>query len=140
MTLIEVSKKLVKKILPFALSKNEEYDMQTIKILKKVLNRKSNTIDIGAHKGTVLKYLIQISPEGKHYAFEPIPECAEYLREKYSKNTSIFELALSNEVGEFTFNYVVSKPQFSGLKKRPHDTKEIEKNITVNVSTLDTLV
>lgn len=137
---IESIKDFVKKSLPFPLSKNHAYDTQTAKVINTLLNKKSNTIDIGAHRGAILQYLIRCAPQGKHYAFEPIPQCAEYLRENFSNNASIFELALSNEVGKSIFNYVVSKPQFSGLQKRPYDINEEDKKITVSVSTLDTLL
>jgi FkbM family methyltransferase len=47
-------------------------------------------------------------------------------------NCHILDIALSNETGFTTFNYVVSNPAYSGLKKRQYD-RETEEDTTIQV-------
>ena len=132
-------KKLVKKI-PIAFTKNQQYDKQTNKIIRKLCKADTNCIDIGAHKGEVLDIMLKYAPDGVHYAFEPIPALYDDLREKYSgrPNCHISDIALSNEKGSSTFNYVVSNPSYSGLIKRKYDRpNEEDTTITVKTDKLD---
>lgn len=122
-------------------TKNLEYDRLTNLILKNVLNKDSNCIDVGCHKGEILELMIKIASDGKHYAFEPIPEYYQKLVEKDYPNVTIKSFALSDENGEATFNYVVSDPAYSGLKEREYknDNPEIQK-IEVHKAKLDDVV
>lgn len=139
-------KSFIKKVLklsPIPLSKNHGYDLMTNKILRKVLGPKSNCIDVGCHKGEILDLILKYSPKGIHHGFEPIPMLYENLVTKYSdkSNCIISSVAASNEKGESTFNYVVSNPSYSGLKKRSYDNKN-EKDMVIQVRTekLDELI
>lgn len=64
------------------------------------------------------------------------------LNEKYNAaNTTIFDIALSNEKKPTTFNYVVSNPAYSGLIKRKYDkSNEVDEQITVNTDLLDNIL
>lgn len=122
------------------LSINMKYDRLTYSIMRKQLRKDSNCIDVGCHKGEILEEILKFSPEGKHFGFEPIPNLYKYLLDKYSKKASILPYALSNRIGEETFNFVKNDPAYSGLKKRKYNRvdPEIEK-IKVKVRTLDSL-
>lgn len=122
-------------------TKNLEYDRLTNLVLKNVLKIDSNCIDVGCHKGEILELMIKIASDGKHYAFEPIPEYYQKLVEKNYTNVIIKSFALSDENGEATFNYVVSDPAYSGLKEREYknDNPEIQK-IEVHKAKLDDVV
>ncbi len=139
-------KTIVKKILklsPFALSKNHAYDLQTKKILKQVLKENSNCVDVGCHKGEIIEIMLTQAPKGVHFGFEPIPILYHNLRKKYSSNPNciISSIAASNQVGESSFNYVVSNPSYSGLKKRAYDKKnEQDKKILVQTNKLDNVI
>lgn len=63
---------------------NNDYDIQTTKILKKLLKIDSNCIDVGCHKGSILDEILRFAPEGQHYAFEPLPDLCAYLKRKYA--------------------------------------------------------
>ena len=135
-------KHLVKKI-PIAFTKNQQYDKQTLNIIRKVCNAGSNCIDVGAHKGEVLDQILRFSPHGTHFAFEPIPALYNGLVEKYKSkpNCRIYDLALSNAKGTSTFNYVVSNPSYSGLIKRKYDrSNEEDTQITVKTELLDEVI
>jgi len=138
-------KQLLKKIassLPFALTKNIRYDQLTQQVIKRVCKPNTNCIDVGCHKGEILDLMLAAAPLGKHYGFEPIPELYSNLKTKY-KNTSctISKIALSNKSGLCSFNYVVSNPSYSGIKKRNYDRAfEEDTRIDVNTERLDVVL
>ena len=128
------------KRLPFALSQNHGYDLQTKRILKRYLKEDSNCIDVGCHKGEILELMLAASPKGQHQGFEPIPAMALALRQNFKQHTNctIQTLALGNKKGSADFNHVVSNPSYSGLKKRAYDREgEVDETITVQVERLD---
>src|SRR6476469_10055454 len=108
---------------------NAEYDEQTLAVMRRWLKEDSNCVDVGCHKGTILKEMLSIAPAGTHYAFEPLPELCEELRLSFP-GVKIYGVALSDSVGETSFQHVVTDPSYSGLKRRqypsPNETiKEI---------------
>lgn len=118
-------------------SKGNEYDRQTFEVIKRSVNENSSCIDIGAYRGEILNEIVKISPKGKHYAFEPVPENFHYVKNKYPK-VKVLNLALSDKSGKVTFNHVVGRPARSGLieVEYPDKNQRIEK-INVKVTTLD---
>ena len=123
-------------------TQNLRYDRQTIAIMKRVLRKNSSCIDVGCHKGEMLELMLKFSPEGKHFAFEPLPHLYQNLKQMFQNNSkiAIFDVALWNEKGTTTFNYVVNAPAYSGIKERKYDkTPEIEV-ITVQTEKLDNLI
>lgn len=114
-------------------------DRETIAIMRRVLARDSNCIDIGACAGSLLREMVHRS-EGAHIAVEPIPHFAARLRQRFP-GVEVHELALSDRAGESTFQHVVSNPAYSGLKRRRYDRpKEEIVEIRVRTERLDTLV
>ncbi|RYD57636.1 MAG: FkbM family methyltransferase [Sphingobacteriales bacterium] len=135
----ETVKKIIKAI-PIAFTQNQRYDKQTKKIIARVCKADSNCIDVGAHKGEVLDIMLKHAPNGMHHAFEPIPDLYTKLASKYgsNKHCRVYDLALNNEKGTATFNYVVSNPSYSGLIKRKYDRPdEQDTQITVKTELLD---
>jgi hypothetical protein len=58
-----------------ALRSNEEdqnllYDIQTLEVMKRVLRKDSNCVDVGCHHGSILKMQMHFAPKGAHFAFE----------------------------------------------------------------------
>lgn len=132
--------KRIFKALPFDLTKNQRYDRLTERIIKKVCQPGSNSADVGCHKGEILDLFLAASPTGQHYGFEPIPALFDQLQLKYAgaDNCHILGLALSNQEGSSSFNYVVSNPSYSGLQKRLYDRpNEQDTLITVQTKKLD---
>lgn len=132
-------KRLVKK-LPVVITKNQQYDAQTKQIIRKVCTAYSNTVDVGTHHGDILDVLLQQSPSGTHYGFEPLPGFYQSLVIKYQqqKNIVLFDLALSDVNGNSSFNHVTSNPSYSGIKKRNYDrTNETDEKIEVRTARLD---
>lgn len=132
-------KKLLKAI-PIAFTQNQRYDRLTERIIRKVCRAESNCADIGCHKGEILDLFLASSPQGQHYGFEPIPALFKKLKEKYAvqANCHILDIAISNNPGSSSFNYVVSNPSYSGLVKRHYDrANEEDTQITVRTEKLD---
>lgn len=135
-------KELIKKILyilRIAITKNQKYDLQTLKVIKAVCNTETNCIDVGCHRGDIMDILLRFAPNGHHYGFEPLPHLYQFLKEKYKNtNCTISDIALSNVSGSTSFNYVVSNPSYSGIKKRNYDRpNEQDTVITVKTELLD---
>lgn len=133
--------RLVLNFLHLDLTKNLEYDRLTKSIMKKVIQKDSNCIDIGCHKGEILQSIIKLAPEGKHFAFEPIPYLHEQLKVKFDGQAAIFSCALSDNSGETTFNLVKNAPAYSGINKRKYavENPEIEE-IQVELKQLDEVI
>jgi len=123
------------------LTKNLKYDRLTGLILKKHLKKNSNCIDIGCHKGEILDLMLKYSPEGNHYAFEPIPHYFKELENKFNNKANIFPYALSDKSGETSFQFVKNAPAYSGIKKRRYDISNPEiEEIKVELKTLDEII
>lgn len=131
----------VKSNLP--VTKNITVDIKALRLLKAILKPDDNCIDIGAHDGDFLRHFMHIAPEGKHYAFEPIPTYYNVLKKKLADNkkVTVHPFALSNENGQAKYHFVKNAPAYSGLKKRDYDisSPDIEM-IEVETRTLDSVL
>jgi len=58
---------------PICFTQNQRYDKETRGIMKGLLRADSNCIDIGCHKGEILREMLKYAPNGQHFAFEPLP-------------------------------------------------------------------
>ena len=127
--------------LHFDLTKNLKYDRLTRRIMKERIQPDFNCIDIGCHKGEMLNVMLKLAPQGKHFAFEPIPSFYNQLTSKYENRASVFPYALSNASGQTTFQWVKNAPAYSGIKRRRYDidNPEIEE-ITVEKKLLDEVI
>lgn len=134
-------KQIIKRLIPFAVTRNQKYDRDTKKILKNLLKSNSNTVDVGCHKGEVMAEILKFAPQGNHFGIEPIPFLAADLRKKLPSNCTVFEVAL-NETGneELEFVWVKSNPAYSGLKERNYEKVEETERIKVKTARLDELI
>lgn len=97
--------------------KSARYDRETKAVLKKLLRKTSCGVDIGAHRGTILRYIVNSAPDGSHHAFEPVPHYATLLRKRFPR-VQIHEIALSDRIDQSDFCHVTDDPGLSGLKRR----------------------
>jgi FkbM family methyltransferase len=124
-----------------AYQRGQRYDELTVAVMTSVLKPSSNCVDAGAHTGTILDHMVRLAPNGRHYAFEPLPDCARLLRERYP-NVLVHECALADETAIAPFHYVRSTPAYSGLDRRPsggYDEESVEM-IEVSVIRLDDVI
>src|SRR3974390_1421611 len=115
------------------------YNEQTEQIITHVLNPDSNAVDVGAHKGEILKTIVKVAPFGKHFAFEPIPYLCEELKRVFPK-VEVRGLALSDDAGGERFVHVRTNPGYSGLKRSRYRYVEEIEEITVKTVRLDEIV
>lgn len=137
----ETLKRIIKKI-PIPLTKNHKYDLLTTRIIKKTCQEHSNCIDVGCHTGEILDTILKYAPKGQQYCFEPLPHLYDGLVKKYTQdNCHFYKVALSDETGTATFNYVVSSPAYSGFRPREYGRPtEEEQKITVQTELLDNII
>lgn len=129
--------------LSLPVTRNMRYDLLTRRVLQRVLVPTSNCIDVGALDGDFTALYRRFAPQGRHWAFEPIPAQYEKVAARFSEDAgvTVVNAAVADFAGDSTFNHVVSNPSYSGLQKRRYDRKEEEDtNITVEVTTLDAAV
>jgi len=87
------------------------------KAMARILKPDSNCVDVGCHIGSTLSLMVRLAPRGVHWAFEPIPQKASWLRSKFPE-VSIREIALSNESGTAAFHENLTRPGFSGFSEQ----------------------
>ena len=137
-------KTLIKQVLNFFhldLTKNLKYDRLTKEIIKKFIQKSHNCIDVGCHKGEILSQIIKFAPNGKHYAFEPIPYLLHSLKKRFDNKATILPYALSNNNGETTFQLVKNAPAYSGIRKRKYEIQNPDiEEIIVEKRTLDSII
>lgn len=117
----------------------DKYDFQTFDLISQ-LPVNANCIDVGAHKADILKRILRHSPNGKHFAFEPIPWLYEDLKSRFGTRTSVYNIALSDSPGEAEFFVFRDRPAVSGLKERPIAEDQHAEKIKVSVDTLDHII
>jgi len=109
-------------MLPAALLSADEtrarvHDRQTVKIASRVLVAGGNSVDAGASCGDILKQLLNLSPEGQHWAFEPIPNPAQQLRRGFPR-ARVEQIALSDFSGTAQFHFLPEAAAYRSLLTR----------------------
>ena len=83
-------------------------------ILAAVLPPDAHCIDIGAHTGSVLREMLRCAPQGRHIAYEPLPELASALARDFP-GVDVRNAAVADTAGEQEFSFLVSDPMRSSL-------------------------
>lgn len=121
------------------LYKNWLYDRQTFEVMRRVLKRDSCFVDIGAHTGDILRRAVAFAPDGKHWAFEPLPYLFEQVKAEF-RQAEVFNVALSDRSGTIEFNHNIDMPGRSGMNRTPMDAEHRIEKITAKTVTLDSLI
>jgi FkbM family methyltransferase len=122
---------------------DKNYDFQTIKVMKRVLQEDSNCVDVGCHKGSMLRHMLHFAPKGTHFAFEPLPMMYQGLLKSFGclSNLHLYDYALSDTAGSTSFQHVITNPGFSGFRRRRYDRPHEQiQEITVKTNLLDNLI
>jgi len=134
-------KSLIREILLFFqldITKNLAYDIYSRKLIKKHVKSTDNCVDVGAHKGEFLNYFVKQAAQGKHLAFEPIPQFYTDLKSRWGNRAKIYPFALSDTKGKNEFQWVKNAPAYSGLKRRKYAISDPEiKTIEIETKCLD---
>lgn len=93
-------------------------------------------IDIGANVGAYSKEFRAYRPEAMIYAFEPLPNEYNWMVQSFKddKNFKAYNVALSDEDGETTFNVCNFEPASSILKINKLTTDYIKKGFSIDVT------
>jgi len=88
---------------------NDPHAAGEIEFLRSIAKPGMNVLDVGAHRGvTTVALAKSVGPEGRVYAFEPVPEFYEAAGENLSrnrvKNAEVFNLALSDQKKPLLFH------------------------------------
>jgi FkbM family methyltransferase len=118
-------------------NKSYFYDNQTFEVMRRVLGAHSCFVDVGCHKGVMLREAIKFAPDGTHWGFEPLPRLFADLQAAFPK-VNLFNVALSDRTGTAQFAHVISAPELSGLQHRA-DGRAFQQ-ITVRTETLDSVL
>lgn len=134
-------KSLLREILLFLrldVTKNLAYDRMSRELIRRYVSSSDNCVDVGAHKGEFLDYFTKQAPQGKHLAFEPIPQFYTDLKRFWKNRVAVYPFALSDTSGRSEFQWVKNAPAYSGLKRRKYavSNPEIE-TIDVEMKRLD---
>ena len=105
-------------------------------LLAFTLGPDANCIDVGAHRGDVLRDMLRLAPQGRHIAYEPIPELADALAGEFPQ-VDVRKAALSDRAGEKRFVHVRSNPAYSGFREREYPGAERLEQLTVRTERLD---
>lgn len=117
-----------------------QYDRETVAVLTRVVQPDSNCVDIGCHRGSLMRTIIQRAPRGRHFGFEPIPELAQDLARRFP-GVTIKAMALSDHTGQAQFCHVADNPGLSGFRRMGHVRADAEvQQITVPIDTLDNVL
>src|SRR5881628_1427037 len=92
----------VRSLLDWKTRVTSKYDREALQVMGRILKPNSNCIDVGCHRGLILRQMLRRAPQGRHFAFEPVPDQFGKLLEKFP-NAKIFNVALSDTHGECTF-------------------------------------
>jgi FkbM family methyltransferase len=84
--------------------------------MRRLITLDANCIDVGCHIGSTLSLIVKLAPQGKHTAFEPLPQKAAWLRRKFPE-VDVRQMALSNVAGTVDFTENLDRPGFSGLRQ-----------------------
>lgn len=116
---------------PWEVRRNRRDDAHLTAIMAAALRPDANCVDVGANVGDVLGTMVRLAPEGRHIAYEPLPELASALAHRFP-GVDVRNAALADEPGEVTFYRNLSADSRSGLQP----SEEFEA-FTVKVEALD---
>lgn len=105
-------------------------------LLAFALRPNSCCVDIGCSKGEILREMVRVAPDGRHIAYEPLPEQADRLRRMFP-TVEVRQAAVADVEGEAEFTYVVGRPEYSGLEVGKYPGRSRTERITVRTETLD---
>jgi FkbM family methyltransferase len=107
------------------------------RLIGTVVRDSSNCIDVGSHLGSILSLFVRHAPRGRHLAFEPNPQQAQWLKRKFPE-AEVRQMALSNSAGEQDFYIREDRSGYSGLILG--DAEERTRQVEVKVGRLDDLI
>lgn len=120
--------------------RNAREDEQLRRLILLTLATDSVCVDVGANTGAILSAMIKAAPNGRHYAFEPVPMLALSLAAKYPTAEVRCEAA-SDVAGTANFSHVPERESRSGLSETLDlEVPEVVNEIAVPTVRLDDVI
>lgn len=123
-----------------ALEKNFRYDREMIEVMRRVVRRGDLLVDVGCHRGAMLRQMMDLGAEVEVHAFEPIDFLHAELLRTFGNfpNVHIHRLALADHNGPTSFHLVRSNLGYSGFRRRtyPRPDESVER-VQVTAARLD---
>ena len=82
-------------------------------------------VDVGACEGDILRHAVRLAPNGRHFAFEPLPELAAGLRARFP-SVEVHACAVHDAAGTRTFHRVRGGHWYSSLAPLGRPAHELE--------------
>ena len=121
-------------------TRNALYNLETVATMKRIVGSGSVCVDVGSHRGELLRHMIRLAPRGQYFAFEPLPAYADFLRARYPQ-ARVVQAAVGDYQGQSSFIHVKNDPGYSGLRIREYNLPDPDiEEIQVNVVRLDDVI
>lgn len=118
-----------------AARQNRREDALVRLVAASALRPDSSCVDIGANVGDILSVLVEVAPEGRHIAYEPVPWLADDLERRFP-TVEVRRAAVADEEGEAEFVVNTRLESRSSLRPVGYGQGETER-ITVVLERLD---
>jgi FkbM family methyltransferase len=105
-------------------------------LLAFALRPDDNCVDVGAHKGDILREIVRIAPHGHHVAYEPLEPLCHGLAQEFPA-VDVRCAAVSDHRGREPFLHVVDEPALSSFHRLSYHQDRQLRRITVPVEDLD---
>jgi FkbM family methyltransferase len=112
-------------------------DDEALRSLIRSLPADAHCVDVGANMGHILGAMVESCPDGRHVAFEPVPQLAQDLRRRFPR-VDVRGQGVADTPGRTSFTMVPGKPSRSGISATLDLTVDAAvEEIEIEVTTLD---
>jgi FkbM family methyltransferase len=123
-------------LLPAGVRQDQRDTAALRRLVAHLLAPDTDCVDVGAHRGDLLADIVRVAPQGRHVAYEPLPELADELRRAFP-SVDVRQAALSDRAEERDFIRVVDNPGWSGFRERPSPGSGRTQHLRVVTERLD---
>jgi FkbM family methyltransferase len=112
-------------------------DDEALRSLIRSLPSDADCVDVGANMGHILAAMVESCPDGRHVAFEPVPQLAQDLRRRFPR-VDVRAQGVADVPGRTSFTMVPAKPSRSGISATLDLAVDAAvEEIEIEVTTLD---
>jgi FkbM family methyltransferase len=112
-------------------------DDEALRALIRLLPADASCVDVGANMGHILAAMVAGCPQGRHVAFEPVPQLAQDLRRRFP-GVDVRQQGVADTPGRTKFTVVPGKPSRSGISATLDLTLDAAvEELEIEVTTLD---
>jgi FkbM family methyltransferase len=112
-------------------------DDEALRSMIRSLPADAHCVDVGANMGHILGAMVESCPDGRHVAFEPVPQLAQDLQRRFP-HVDVCAQGVADVPGRTSFTVVPGKPSRSGISATLDLTVEAAvEEIDIEVTTLD---